>query len=759
MENMDKQSVRLAGSILLVSAIAFVVFSPVLMHDFLRYDDEIYVYENPHIRSLNIENIKWVFTHSYFKSYTPVSLISHSIDYAVFGFNPSGHHLTNLLLHAINTGWVFLLALAVFVIARHRGNVRNLLHHVASGTDTPVLVGAALASLVFALHPLRVESVAWVSDRKDLLMGWFLLPALLCYLQFATVRGESGAWKWIVTSGFLFVLAVLSKTISIVFPVALLGADLLLLQDVKQWKQRILPSLREKIPLFLLSVVFAFVSVIAAGEEQTPLAVQGLGTLEKLLLPLYSPAFYFFKFLWPATLMPVYLAPELHRIILYALVTIAAGVVSIHLARAGKTGLLLSSGFFVLFLLPTILGQSAGIQPWADRYTYIPSIGLSLLIGWSGIMFWPRPQLVVAGALVIVGGFTALSLHQIPKWEDSITLWKHAVQSSDQRSVLTMVPLGVSYFHAGEIDSAIACYTRILQVQPESPYALYNLGVAYAKAGNIEQATHAYERVISVDSSYYPAANNLANVYLEHGAYDKAIGMYRGMIRRGYYNADVYYNLGVALEAVGDEPEAIAMYEATLKMVPGHSAAQVNLGALAMKRGRVAEAAEMYRMGLSFDRTNPVLHYNLAVALESSGDSAGAITSYTQAIQLKKDYLDAYVNLGNLYAQAGLIENASLVFQQAIQVGLDSAEVYFGYGVVSEALGNMAEAIEAYNRAIERDSSHLNSWINLGSLYARTGRLESAERTLAGALDAGLESPELVSNLTIIRNARKNQRK
>lgn len=759
MENMHKQSIRLAGSILLVSAIAFVVFSPVLKHDFLRYDDEIYVYENPHIRSLNAENIRWVFTHSYFKSYTPVSLISHSLDYAVFGFNPSGHHLTSLLLHAVNTGWVFVLALAVFMIARNRGNVRNLLQNVASGADTPILFGAALASLIFALHPLRVESVGWVSDRKDLLMGFFLLPALLCYLQFATVRGETGARKWIVASGFLFVLALLSKTVSLVFPVALLGADMLLLEKGKQWKQKILPSLKEKIPFFLLSGLLAIVSLIAAGEEQTHLALQGLGTLEKLLLPLYTPAFYIFTFLWPATLMPVYLAPELQTEILYAVVTIAVGVSSIRLALAGKTGLLLSLGFFVVFLVPTMLGQSAGIQPWADRYTYIPSIGLALLFGWLGFLFWSRTVLVVACALGVSGLLTALTLDQIPKWKDSITLWKHAVQSSVQPSVLTMVPLGVSYFHAGETDSAIACYTRILQVQPGSPYALYNLGVAHAKAGNIDKAAKAYDLAITLDSSYYQAANNLANLHLEHGEYGKAIEMYRGMIRRGYYNADVYYNLGVALEAVGDVPEAMKMYDATLRMVPGHSAAHVNLGAIAMKRGRVAEAAETYRKGLSFDRTNPALHYNLGVALESLGDSAGAITAYTQAIQLRKNYLDAYVNLGNLYAHAGLVENASLVFQQAIQVGLDSAEVYFGYGVVSEALGNMAEAIEAYNRAIERDSSHLNAYINLGSLYARTGRLESAERILADALSAGLESPELVSNLTIVRNARKTQQK
>ncbi len=724
---MSRTNIWIAG--LIVVVISFAMFMPSLNNEFLRYDDEKYVYENPNIRSLAPENIRWIFTNRYFKSYTPLTLLSHAVDYSLYGLDPRGHHLTNVLLHALNAGWVFLLALMV------------LRRVFGSGNDIMLLSGAVIAGLLFSLHPLRVESVSWVSDRKDILMSFFLLPAFMCYLRYVRDRGKQGAKRMLTFAWILFLLAALTKTIAIIFPVVLLMLDWLLLE--RQSLGNILRTrLREKIPGILISGVIAIISVISAGREQTPLVLKGVTEVEKFLFPLYSPTFYLFKFIAPFNLMPVYLPPAIGLSIAYALVTLVVVGIATAMIVKWRTYVPAGLGFFVLFLLMTFFGHSAGIQPWADRYTYLPSVGLCVLLGGAAVYLVSRisARVVFSVAACVLIAYAVLSGRQMPYWKDSLSLWRYAVRAAGEPSTLTLVPLGVAFFYNGDVDSALSYYAQTIRNDSTATHGWINLGFVQEKQGKVDKAEFSYRKVIELDSLYLPAHNNLGNILLARGERKEAMEHYYFVLRHHGTNAEALFNVGVALEQQGKLSEAMEAYRILIRQTPGQAMGYINLGGAYMKQNLLSEAIATYTEGLRFDARNAILHFNLGAAYEAAGDTLQAIQSYTQAILAKGSYRDAYVNLGNLYAHAHLVENAAAVYHQALDAGLDSSDVLFNYGVVLEALGQRPEAMASYRKAMERDPGFLNAYTGAALLYARLGYADSVRHILDMAAKAGLDS-------------------
>ncbi len=731
-----------------VVVISFAMFFPSLNNEFLRYDDEMYVYENPNIRSLAPENIRWIFTHRYFKSYAPLTLLSHAVDYQLYGLDPRGHHLTNVVLHALNAGWVFLLALGVL---KYVQRTRAAAGTPKLGNETFLLFGAMIAGLLFSLHPLRVESVSWVSDRKDILMSFFLLPAFICYLNFAVDRVHHGARRLLLVAWVLFFLATLTKTIAIAFPVALLMLDWFLI-DRQGFGYTLRTRLREKVPGILISGVIGIVSVISAGREQTPLVLKGVTEMERQLFPLYSPTFYLLKFIAPFNLMPVYLPPDIGLSIAYSIVTLVIFAGAAVLILRGRTYVPAGIAFFVLFLLMTFFGHSAGIQPWADRYSYLPSVGLCVLLGGVAIHLLGRfsSRFVFGVAVFILIGSAALSWRQMPHWKDSFSLWRYSVRAVGEPSTLTLVPLGISFFYAGELDSATYYYAETIRNDSAATHGWINLGIVQEKRGKMDDAVVSYRKVIELDSLYLPAHNNLGNILLQRGETDEAIGHYNFVLRHHRTNPKALFNIGVALEQQGKLQEAMEMYRILIRETPSQSMGYNNLGAAYMKQNLPSEAIAVYKDGLRFDANDPVLHYNLGVASEVAGDTLQAIQSYTQAILVKGSYRDAYVNLANLYAHANMLENGAAVYQQALGAGLDSADVLFNYGVVLEALGRYPEAISSYHKAIQRDPRFLNAYVGSAGLYSRLGQTDSVNHILGMATMVGLDSSSVRAGMKFL---------
>jgi len=576
---------RLHIALAVISLIAaqFVVYGPALNNSFLKYDDDVYVYENKNIQTLNAESIAWIFARPYYRSYTPLALLSHSVDYSLWKDNPWGHHLTSLLLHTVNVVLMFLLGLIVLSLAR--GNLREGAsepHRPLLNVDGSVLVGTLIAIAFYSLHPVRVESVAWVSDRKDLLVTVFLLLCIIAYIKYDAARGTSSAVKWFLISLVCFLLAVLSKTIATVTPLLLLSLDWLLLHR-QEMKKKWRTLLIEKSPFLILSLGFGILATIAARESQLSDIVMRMSPPQRFLMPFYTVVFYPTKILVPLNLTPTYDSVSTVWMAIGALVGIAITVAGVRMLLKGHPWHLLAWLCYVLTILPTITGLSAGIQPWADRYAYVPSIPLFLLLGGGIAGIWERSRtqgrrLALAGggvALALLLGF--LSRQQVTIWKDAETLWRYAIRVSPDLP-MPYANLGVAVANRGDHDAALKLYRTAIQIQPHYADALYNMGVTFEQKGVADSAEHYYHQTILADVEYPDAYINLGNVYVTKGRIDDGIALYHRAIALDSSDPDPYYDLGYAYYQKGDRQQALEFFKKAIVYSPNYPQAYYNMG-------------------------------------------------------------------------------------------------------------------------------------------------------------------------------------
>ncbi|MCK5571301.1 MAG: hypothetical protein KAJ12_01010, partial [Bacteroidetes bacterium] len=323
---MKRTSMEFSGGRLVIIAAAIMivvgmVYGNALENDFVTWDDQWYVLDNEHIRISSVDDVFWIFTHSYYWSYIPLTLLSHALDYALWGLDPKGHHLTSVLLHAANSVWVFFLALVLLRYARlrARGEQPEGPRLLLQTDDLPSMAGAVLAALLFGLHPLRAESVAWVSDRKDLLCAFFLFPAFLSYLFFSTQRGTTAGKRWYRVSLALQLLALLSKAAALMLPLILVALDLFL-AGRSSWMARRRSLLREKVPYFVLSGTVGLIGMASVPAKGINFLAADLSLLQKAFLPFHSIMFPLAKLVLPVHLGPVYDYPGSALTMILALV-------------------------------------------------------------------------------------------------------------------------------------------------------------------------------------------------------------------------------------------------------------------------------------------------------------------------------------------------------------------------------------------------------------------------------------------------------
>ena len=597
-------SIRVTVACCVVLGASLLLFGAALKNDFVNWDDQVYVLENPHLAVSSFNDVLWFFTNGYYRSYIPLTMLSHSVDYALWQFAPSGHHLTSILLHAANSGWFFLLSIVLLRAVSRPIRVGGPDPVAASWTHagTPEILGGTVAALIFAVHPMRVESAAWVSDRKDLLACFFLLPMLIVYLRYTSLRGDPRGRRWYLLALLLYLLALLSKSSVLVAPGALILLDFFFIESAPA-RMSLGSLIREKIPFLVLSVAAAAAAFNAVPDKEMSYMISGLSLTQKLLLPFYSISFYLGKLLWPAHLAPVYDFPPASTMAAAAVIAVLVSGLCVLLYRLGTRYALAAWIAYLLFLAPTLAFPLSGIQPIADRYVYTAAPALFLLVGGVIGRMYHLPVmretmliriLLSVGAALVIAMLALRSSRQIGYWENSETLWQHEVDVYPQIA-LGYNNLGVAVSNSGRPDEAIMQFTVALGLKPDYAHAWNNLGRAQYAKGDIHAAIASHLRAIALDSEYVDAYVNLGEVFVRAADPGRATVLLQRAVTLDPSSPRAWYTLGWATFEKGDSISALPLFEKALALQPGQARASYYEGLILSRRGDAQGALAAFR--------------------------------------------------------------------------------------------------------------------------------------------------------------------
>ena len=604
---------------LLLFAVTIAVYAQTAHFDFVNFDDPDYVTSNAHVRGGFIwQNVAWAFTSGDAANWFPLTRLSHMLDYQLFGMASGWHHLVNVLLHALSV-----LLLFAFL---HRATGRAWL--------------SAWVAWLFALHPLHVESVAWVAERKDVLSTLFAMLALWSYVRW--VERPSALRYGLIA--LAFALGLMAKPMVVTLPLVFLLVDIWPLGRGPRW--------REKIPLFAMSIACAVTTWLvqqASGAVRTsaqfpvPLRVENAAV---------SYVRYLFQWFWPARLAVFYPYPAQIPWWQSAAAALAIAAISVLALRSIRLRPYLAVGWswYLLMLAPVIGLVQVGAQARADRYTYMPTIGIAIMLAWGAadlLQGVPRAKPAVAAlAAAACAACAAVTWVQIATWQDSRTLFQHALDVTDG-NYLAHHNLGVALAETPDgLTQAIGHYQAALQILPGYVRAHTDLGSAFAKEGRLADAMAEYRAALAIDPGLAIPHNNLGNTYAQLGLWEQAISEYETALRvqpdypdARHNLAEAEYNLGLGLAKAGRKFEAAAHLEAALRIRPDYPEAHNNLGVvLSQDPTRMQEAIGHFQAALRLDPNYADAHVNLGVALSQlPGRIPEAIAQLEAAERLQPD--------------------------------------------------------------------------------------------------------------------------
>jgi tetratricopeptide (TPR) repeat protein len=593
-----------------LAALVCIVFGQTLRHEFVNYDDDEYVYENSAIANgLSPGGIQWAFTHVHSGNWHPLTTISHMLDCQLFGLQPWGHHLTNLLLHAAAAIFLFFAlrdltggddAVAGIGDAGRYQRVRQQRGGSGAGRDQGSRLqrgGSAWASAfvaaIFAIHPLRVASVAWISERKDVLSGVFFALTLWAYARYARegfrsyarrARPSSGGYITVIV---LFALGLLCKPTLVTLPFLLLLLDywpLRRFNTAQSFRRLVL----EKIPLFILSAASCVATMLA--QKKALITVGQLTFAERVGNALISYVIYLGQMIWPARLSAVYPYPEgdlnLAQVILAFLLLLIISVV-FFLVRRKYPFLIIGWLWFLGMLVPMIGIIQVGPQAHADRYTYLPQIGLYILLTWGAMELFARwrvrREAAIGIALSVIIAFAAVSCLQTSHWRNSETLWRQALINTFGNYIAEN-GLGSALLRKGQIDEAASHFRKAVQIYPDYPEANNNLGFVLASQGNWADSIGFYQAALRTRPNYAKARNNLGISLAENGKTDEAIEQFREALRTDDNYAEAHTNLGHLLLQLGRRDEAVAHLREALRLKPDYADVKEQLRQLGVEK-------------------------------------------------------------------------------------------------------------------------------------------------------------------------------
>ncbi len=629
----------------IASLVTALVYSATLHNDFVDWDDNEYIYDNVHIRSIGVPFLRWAFTGFHVANWHPFTWVSHALDYAIWGLNPLGHHLTSIVLHSINTFLVIILAVKLLEMWKE-----NLTKNqgFTSLDERGVLIAASVTGLLFGLHPLHVESVAWVSERKDLLCALFFLLSIIAYVNHAEKENVETSGYRLINKQYLlsliyFLFALLSKPMAVSLPFVLLILDWCVFQNAQSLKT-FRKSFVSKIPFFILSLLSSIITILAQHSDS---AIKTAPLLTRLLVAAKAVVAYLGKMILPGHLVPYYPYPlhvSLFMPEFWIPIVIIIGITIAGILTARKQRLWLSAwGYYVVTLLPVAGIVKVGDQAMADRYTYLPSLAPFFLMGmavvWGeraarerGLLMWLFSGAI---AVVVLVSMPYLTLKQIGVWENGYTLWSYVIEKEPQQGVLPYINLAVACQKKGLWRESIENLNKALERDPVDYIAFKYRGVAYEKMGLFNLAINDYTQAIAVNSSDPDAYLTRGMFYHRIGQFNKAIEDYNQAIYLNQNYDDAYFSRGNAYEKLGLLRNAIDDYSKVIELAPSSYKAYVNVGILYFKLN-------------AFDR---------------------AIDYLSKATLVNPDLSPAYLNRGLIYWKTGSISLATADLQKACNLG------------------------------------------------------------------------------------------
>ncbi len=701
------------GVCIFLAVIVWVVFGQTLGHEFVNYDDDEYVYENPEVvRGLTFQGIIWAFTHVHCSNWHPLTWISHMLDCQIYGLSPGGHHLTNVLLHTAT-------AILLFLVLRRM---------------TGYLWRSAFVAAVFAIHPLRVESVAWVAERKDVLSGLFFMLTLWAYTRYA--QGVTGdACRATRTNPTLspdtrhpslfyclvlmfFALGLMCKPMLVTLPLVLLLLDYWPLRRISEFGVRsseLENTLRPQRltlnsqPCFWRScpcsdwrshrVWSRFLpSTKPSSRSRTYRCPCARGMPRSPVWPIWARCSgrrvwrFYTRFRLRGLRFPKWWCPWC------CWPAFPRGVFILR----GRCPCFLTGWLWYLIMLSPVIGiVQVGAQARADRYTYLPQIGLYLMLAWAAADLcagWRHRRVVLGGgATVILAALIFCARAQTSYWRNSESLWTHTLACTSD-NFIGHNNLGNALFKMGKMDEAIAQFQKALEIKPDFAEACYNLGGAFFQKGDVDEAIAQCQKALQIKPDYAEAHNNLGNALLQKGRVD----------------------------------EAITHFQKALQIIPDYVEAHYNFGLALFQKGKVDEAIGQYQKALQIKPDNPEVHNNLGMALLQKGGVDEAMVHFQKALQIKPDYAKARINLGNALLQKGRVDEAMVHFQKALQIKPDSVDVLnnLAWLLATSPDARIRDGVQAVKYA-ERacELTHYGMTLLVGTLaaaYAEAGRFDDA---------------------------------
>jgi Tfp pilus assembly protein PilF len=657
-------------AIFLLITVLVLVYAPVKDYPFINYDDTLYVTEAPQVQQgLGWDSVVWSMTAMEAANWHPLTWLSHMLDVQLFGLNPAGHHLTNLLLHMANV-------LLLFGVLQHM---------------TGALWRSALVAALFALHPLNVESVAWVAERKNVLSTLFWLLTMAAYIGYV----RKPHWGRYLGMTGIFVLGLMAKPMLVTLPCVLLLLDYWPLgrlgKDSKEFWERLPRLAAEKLPLFIPVAAISVVTIAAQSQAGALSSWEGLPLGSRVANAVLAYGMGLKKMLWPMDLAVFYPHPGNSLAVWpVALAALLLVILSLGVWWQGRRSRYLVVGW--LWYLGTLIPVSGliqvGGQAMADRYAYVPLMGLFIILAWgtaelAQTLRFPKEWLLAPGLCLLVT-LALLTRVQLGYWQTTRELFEHALAVTSDNPVAHNA-LGIELMEEKQLGKAVEHLTQALAMDGDRADTHNNLGLALSRQGRLEEAIQHYQQALQIRPDSYAAHNNLGLVVLGAGRVD----------------------------------EAMNHFSQALLLNPNYVEAYNNLGTVLLKKDNRAQAIELFRKALELRPGFAQAHYNLGTELLKTADFSDSKVHLLAAVEANPDYLDAYVNLGVLLKREGKVNEAIDAYRKALQLNPNHAEAHNNLGTALAQRGDFQQAAHHFLTASTINPNYREAQENLNRLRSR----------------------------------------